>query len=56
LTDRHLLLIIIAMLLGTLVASLDYLARNTTDVVRLLFDFSFTFGLVWLGYTLGRHD
>lgn len=55
-TDRHLLLLIIAMLLGALVAGIDYLARNTSDSVRILFDFSLTAGLLWLGYTLGKSD
>lgn len=55
-TDRTILLSILALLVGFLVAGIDYLARNTTDTARLLFDFSMTFALLWLGYTIGKSD
>ena len=55
-TDRQLLLVILAILVAVLVAALDYTLRTADFPARLLFDISAVWVLLYLGYLGGRNS
>lgn len=56
-TDRQLLLVILAILAGTTVAAVDvYTQRQVGTPGRVLFDVGAVWALLYLGYLAGKGD
>lgn len=55
-TERQLLFVLLALVIGVLVAALDYTLRTAELPARLLFDIGAVWVLLGLGYMVGKGD